>query len=758
MKKKIVNLMLLAATMMVASGAFVSCKDYCEDDINEIKGKLADQDAKLTNLINTQKTELQSQIKTLEDAQKACRENCESIKASLDDYLTKLEGLSKADAAATYVTLERYNSEYLNYQAADQLLQQAIDTAVNALKARDNQQSDSIATLAEQFLTLNGSVITVTATADEALALAKKARALAETDSTNIAGLNTALTNLQTTVNNLNLISWTDTEFTTVKAAAESAKATAEANKLIIDILRDSMNTVNQALQQLDGNFVEKVNKQGQDIDSLYAQTALARQKAEAYIAESTAAIQANASTINEVKQAFEQAQSSMGGDLSRLSTKIDNLQKQLVNYVDDLFSHLITGIIIQGTYNPVFGELALPLDARSQVLAAFFGEAPSQGIEFPTVRGRFYVDQEAIALTEEDLDRIGIDEVYTAEEGDILIDESEGNAGTLYFTVNPTSADLTFAQFSLVNSLDEEAPVNFTEAKLSDHLLSFGWTRAANNGFYETNVTIDASVASSLQPKLSLGTDQDDIKEKIKAVRKELKRRTAADLAASLFSLSGEVLPAYGLKTTWFDVNGPHSVLSSYSLAVTAIHPLSYAFLNDADYKTVPGYERLIDEINGIKSLQVQSRQDVRADIIAYVDRMNKLICDEVNNFNDYLQPTLLASYDNKVFRVVASEQGSVVKGSTVTLYPTSYSGEFLAPAFKKFVAVSNIYKNGVSVGDDTVREFNSKNFLNNVLPGKASTVKLNGLQSGCVYEIVYSAVDYSGKVVANKYYINVQ
>lgn len=758
MKKKIVNLMLLAATMMVASGAFVSCKDYCEDDINEIKGKLADQDAKLTNLINTQKTELQSQIKTLEDAQKACRENCESIKASLDDYLTKLEGLSKADAAATYVTLERYNSEYLNYQAADQLLQQAIDTAVNALKARDNQQSDSIATLAEQFLTLNGSVITVTATADEALALAKKARALAETDSTNIAGLNTALTNLQTTVNNLNLISWTDTEFTTVKAAAESAKATAEANKLIIDILRDSMNTVNQALQQLDGNFVEKVNKQGQDIDSLYAQTALARQKAEAYIAESTAAIQANASTINEVKQAFEQAQSSMGGDLSRLSTKIDNLQKQLVNYVDDLFSHLITGIIIQGTYNPVFGELALPLDARSQVLAAFFGEAPSQGIEFPTVRGRFYVDQEAIALTEEDLDRIGIDEVYTAEEGDILIDESEGNAGTLYFTVNPTSADLTFAQFSLVNSLDEEAPVGFTGAKLSDHLLSFGWTRAANNGFYETNVTIDASVANSLQPKLSLGTDQDDIKEKIKAVRKELKRRTAADLAASLFSLSGEVLPAYGLKTTWFDVNGPHSVLSSYSLAVTAIHPLSYAFLNDADYKTVPGYERLIDEINGIKSLQVQSRQDVRADIIAYVDRMNKLICDEVNNFNDYLQPTLLASYDNKVFRVVASEQGSVVKGSTVTLYPTSYSGEFLAPAFKKFVAVSNIYKNGVSVGDDTVREFNSKNFLNNVLPGKASTVKLNGLQSGCVYEIVYSAVDYSGKVVANKYYINVQ
>ena len=391
-------------------------------------------------------------------------------------------------------------------------------------------------------------------------------------------------------------------------------------------------------------------------------------------------------------------------------------------------------------------------------MLATFFGEAPSQGIEFPTVRGRYYVDQEAIELTEEDLERIGITDIYTAEEGEILMDDAEDNAGTLYFTVNPTSASLAGSTFELVNSRDESAVVDFTPAYLSDHLLSFGWTRAANNGFYETSVKINPENVKSFVPTIYLNADSSYIVQKIKDVRNNFNRKTAADLAASVFDLSGEILPAYGMKTTWYDVNGAHSVISSYSLGIAAITPLSYAFLNDADYKTAPGYEKVIDKINGIKSLQKPSRQDAREDIISYVDKLNNFICKTVNDFNDFLQPTLLAESDNVIFRVMASGDGSVVKGSSVLLHPTSYTGEFLAPAFKKFVAVSNIYKNGDSIGDEAVRAFNAANNLQQVLPGRATSVKLEGLQSGCVYEIVYSAVDYTGRVVANKYYINVQ
>jgi len=753
MKKKIVNLMLLAATMVAASGAFVSCKDYCEDDINELKGQLADQNASLTNLINNQKTELQNQITALQTAQTQCAQNCEAIKTSLDNYLKKV------DAENTYVTLERYNSEYLNYVAADALLEQAINSAKAALEARDAQQSDSIKTLAEQFMTLNGTVIEVSAKAQQALELAQKAKALAESDSIRIDGLNTSLTNLQTTVNNLNIISWTDNEFTTVKAAAESALANAAANKVIIDILRDSMNTVNQALQQLDGNFIEKVNKQGEDITALYTQVSEAKTYAETLNTTATAAIAANATTIGELKSSLSESEDAMKSDLKKVNAKIDQLTQALTSYVDDLFARYISGVIIQGTYNPVFGECAIPVGARSQVLAMFYGEAPSQGIEFPTVRGRYYVNQDDINLTEEDLERIGVTDIYSAEAGQILMNESKGNAGTLYFTVNPTSANLSQASFSLVNSLDEAAPVSFEEAVASEHKLGFGWTRSADNGFWEVPVTIALDDVKKFTPTLYLNADSADIVEKMKEVKNSFGRRSAADLAAAVFAVSGNVLDAYGMKTTWYDVNGKHSVLSSYSLAIASFKPLSYAFQKDANYQTVPGYERLIDQIEGMESLHgTKTRDEARSIIIEFVDKMNKYICDRVNDFNDYLQPTLLATYNNKVFRVTTKSQGSDVKGSKITLYPTSYSGEFLAPAFKKFVAVSNIYKNGESVGDEAVKAFNAANNLQYVMPGKATTVELEGLESGCVYEVVYSALDYSGKVVANKYYLNVQ
>lgn len=772
MKKKIVNLMLLAATMVAASGAFVSCKDYCEDDINELKGQLADQNASLTNLISNQKTELQNQITALQTAQTQCAQNCEAIKTSLDDYLKKLEAeglyltktdaantyLSKADAASAYVTLERYNSEYLNYVAADNLLQEAINTAKAALEARDAQQSDSIKTLAEQFMTLNGSVIEVTAKAREALELAQKVQALAENDSIRLDGISTSLTNLETTVNGLEIISWTDNEFTTVKANAEKALADAAANKLIIDVLRDSMNTVNQALTQLDGNFIEKVNKQGEDITSLYTQVADARAYAETLNAAAIAAIAENTATIAELQEALGGSEVAMKDDLEKVASKIDDIRKALVSYVDDMFEHYISGIIIQGTYNHVFGEAALPVGASTQMLALFFGEAPSQGIEFPTVRGRYYVNQDDIPLTEEDLERIGVTDVYTCEEGQILMDESEGNAGTLYFTVNPTSANLSQALVSLVNSLDEVAPVTLPLATPSEHKLGFGWTRSASNGFWEVPVTISPENVKKFVPTLYLNADSSDIVNKAKALKNKISRQTAADLAASVFAVSGSVLDAYGMKTTWFDVNGEHSVLSTYSLAIASIKPLSYAFFNDANYKTAPGYERIIEEINGFKSLQKPSRADARQDIIEFVDKMNKTICNSINDFNDFLQPTLLANSNNIVFRVSASTKGTDVKGSKIILYPTSYTGEFLAPAFKKFVAVSNIYQNGESVGDEVVKAFNAANNLQNVLPGRATTIELDGLQSGCVYEIVYSAVDYSGKVVTNKYYLNVQ
>lgn len=79
---------------------------------------------------------------------------------------------------------------------------------------------------------------------------------------------------------------------------------------------------------------------------------------------------------------------------------------------------------------------------------------------------------------------------------------------------------------------------------------------------------------------------------------------------------------------------------------------------------------------------------------------------------------------------------------GSSIKLVPTSYTYSLLAPAYKKFVKVYS--------GSD-VR-------YAKVISGDDYEVNVEGLKSGETYTVVYEAVDYTGKVMARKYTLNVK
>lgn len=94
--------------------------------------------------------------------------------------------------------------------------------------------------------------------------------------------------------------------------------------------------------------------------------------------------------------------------------------------------------------------------------------------------------------------------------------------------------------------------------------------------------------------------------------------------------------------------------------------------------------------------------------------------------------------------------------------LRPTTYSAEVLAPAFKKFVGVANVYKNGKSAqgGDaDCLAALkavkNASSDLCKVQDGEWNKAQLKGAKAGYVYEIVYTAADFSGKIVVKRFYI---
>jgi hypothetical protein len=121
----------------------------------------------------------------------------------------------------------------------------------------------------------------------------------------------------------------------------------------------------------------------------------------------------------------------------------------------------------------------------------------------------------------------------------------------------------------------------------------------------------------------------------------------------------------------------------------------------------------------------------------------------------NRALQPTIIAIKSDKKAGLLSRSKANPTKASgTLTLYPTSYTLEMLAPAYKKFVAVTNVFNADGTEADASIGQAanSGMNLLKVIDSDKYCTI--SG-QSGYTYEITYTAVDYHGKVAAKKFYV---
>ena len=92
----------------------------------------------------------------------------------------------------------------------------------------------------------------------------------------------------------------------------------------------------------------------------------------------------------------------------------------------------------------------------------------------------------------------------------------------------------------------------------------------------------------------------------------------------------------------------------------------------------------------------------------------------------------------------------------SSTKLFPTSNTTEYVAPAFKKYIAISNVYDaaTGAPVSDAAAKAAAAAgDNMNQVISGD-TPVTVNG-QAGYVYEISYAAVDYRGYQTRQKFYV---
>jgi len=951
MKKKFINGLLMGALFVGFTSSMVSCKDYDDEKITNLEGVLSDNVDALKKALDSQKADLERQIKVVKDAQDSCSKACAAFQTkiyndlklyvkqedfiktltdSLGNYYTK----EKVDGKVTYVlqytdtqvknlredmldSLDLYLRKSALAQSAADLLNQGGNVMTTALdnyitnynKINGIINEDSIRAI------LKAEVVKLNLAIDQARATAEAAKGLAERDSVRIDALDGLVAGLQKDVKSL------QKDIDTVRTKANNAWAKAQANETLIGNLRTDLGLLDQ---KVDKNYAELKDSIADHTKTLQALDATVK------------ANKAEADSIHkEVTKKFEQ----LDFDLGQLGKRVDGLETRVKNaeeaifalalFVNDITYKTINSIEINGTYNPMYGELALPLNIRSNMLVVFNGITDDRGLQFPS-RNQDYAalpDQWMDGnFTDEDLEmlgvqrpnqlkgfvRIGENEEFVANQqfdaSGNATDVTEGNAGTIYMTINPTNRDFTGTEFTLINSANKEVPVELSTLKKSNHVLTFGYTRAgvegeqSPNGFYETKVTVQPENVK----ELGLNFNLDAVKDVAKDIKDYKNGISLTTLVNAVYDNINNLIDANAMKTTWTigeDEDAEQfSAVSQYALGVASIKPLSFSFAKDITFDGIPGtnlaqdfldnmlgalrenlgvfdkylerfdVEKLellevdgeltstveakirfylgdrhivssgpksavftfpfftITGIHGEKvtikntnpTVEVQisgndSYIDVKLDISDFIRYMGKYdtepvpnirkqfqdLLDDVNkligeikglNFssisdklstkltdfiqelnshfsrfehpNRFFKPILVVTGDKGMVRLSTSAiTPTKAKGALTYIIPTNYNAETVSPAFKKFMAVTNVINNETGASakgkngqcKSILDEMNKAKGFNEVIDGGFQPFPF-APKSGYTYEIIYSAVDYSAKIVTKKFYIKVQ
>ena len=192
-----------------------------------------------------------------------------------------------------------------------------------------------------------------------------------------------------------------------------------------------------------------------------------------------------------------------------------------------------------------------------------------------------------------------------------------------------------------------------------------------------------------------------------------------------------------------------------------------------------------LLEDINGqVDQIVADIKKGLDGaskDVNKYIDKVNKFInkvnavIDRINKYianpNKYVQPVMLyntadgglkmlseAKVPASPFKVAAGGDQAIV------LRPTSYTAELIAPSFKKFIVVTNVWdENGSNTSakaQNALKKANEAEFMATVIPGRQNSVAFvtNAQFAGCTYEVAYQTVDYQGMIRTKKFYLKVQ
>ena len=602
MKKKLVSYLVLACSVFGLT-MVGSCKDYdfdvLQDQINYLEQDHVKNLAKKLQDMQDSIDALRGRVAAIKSCEctgtgTGCSVNCDSLAKALDS-LYKYIGDITADSIGYIIPGYTGNNSlsgiltYINSQ---------LTNAANLAEKADSAAKDVAQELKDMRYGWSDSLKKAYDTAFAAFDQAKENKA-------DIAELADSVDNILARIDSLEALdhhTHTQAFFDSIKTAYE----TAVANKSRIDSLAGVTNDLYALAEQyLDSakawadsvanNVKVELSTRIDSVEAQYKRAdSIINVRFDAVydsIGKNYQRIMKLDSTVNALQDSIE----AVKARLDEVENKVDKLY--------DAESKRITSLYVQGAVNPIFGSFALPVGIKSNIIAAYYGKATKSSV-FPATDAddlSALVD-EGMQLSAAEAAVVGSIEKISTTSGEALAGKTEGNAGRIFLTVNPNEVELDSTyKFSFVTSDGAKTKATIGELVPSTEKLSFGLkTRAASEtGFYEAPVTINASDAYGLSPKL--GVTKAQLKSIAKDVISYKDGINLAGIGSAVFQLAAKTeLDANAVKVEWSDSLGDHSVTSFYDVAVTAIKPLSYNVFDDLTIS------KRLPTINNISELSI--------------------------------------------------------------------------------------------------------------------------------------------------------
>ena len=541
------KVLLIAAALFGTIGAFVSCADYESDYERGMTNQvdyLMDSISGLDQLLKQEIAALQAADEQFQIDLAAKTDTAFSYDAKrIIDEIEGVLGLTPHDPVSIAEKTNLIDSlSYclLSIRAFDTLYRTKHLANLDELLLWHDSVSASVTTAKSALLLAN-----------QADSIAKKAEKLAQDDSIRIDSIDSKIDSLNSRVDTL------------VTNIYKKANEVLDSAKAYTDAIRDSivealgakadtmqLNELKQYVDSVDSTLTYRIDSICLKVDTLY---------------QMMDTLKLRVDTLYMMMDTLKARMDTLEWRVDTLEWRVDTLENRM--------DSLVTGIIVQGVENPLWGMVNTPFGIKANLLVALCGETGSYAVDFPATGTVNYIDASEF---------VNFSSLNPSTESFADGEQLISNAGKLYLTVNPNDRDFSGTKMALVNSMDEMAAGfdSITLEKCDTVALKFGFgpTKAASdNGFYIAEAVISDADAAKMQ------IDRDALQDAASKFLHDKSKDNLINIVANIYEQLNYKLDANAVKCSWTDLKGTHSIYSEYSIAATAFQPLSFGFMKGA-------------------------------------------------------------------------------------------------------------------------------------------------------------------------------